>query len=91
MRDTAALEGTQFSSSRAYVASMQENWRTIATALGAALAPYALTPAVVASGAGSAGVSPLYARGDHSHQLTFPRSILSGGGKRSPSRSTGRP
>ena len=38
MRDTAALEGTQFSSSRAYVASMQENWRTIATALGAALA-----------------------------------------------------
>ena len=72
MRDTASLEGTQFSSSRAYVASMQENWRTIATALGAALAPYALTPAVVASGAGSAGVSPLYARGDHSHQLTFP-------------------
>ena len=71
MRDTASLEGTQFSSSGAWNASLQENWRTIATALGAALAPYALTPAVVASGAGSAGVSPLYARGDHSHQLTF--------------------
>ncbi len=71
MRDTASLEGTQFSSSRAWNDSVQNNWRTIATALGAALAPYALTPAVVASGAGSAGVSPLYARGDHSHQLTF--------------------
>ena len=71
MRDTASLEGTQFSSSGAWNASLQENWRTIATALGAALAPYALTPAVVSSGAGSAGVSPLYAMGDHSHQLTF--------------------
>jgi hypothetical protein len=72
LHDTAALEGIQFSSDRAWAGAVQENWRIIDTALSAgSIGPYGSTPATVASGTGSAGVSTLYARGDHSHQLTF--------------------
>lgn len=70
LEDVAVQEEGQFYPAGAYVRSIQNDLRIINTSI-AAISPYTLTPVAVTSAAGSAGVSALFSRGDHSHQLTF--------------------
>jgi hypothetical protein len=73
VRDLAWREGKQGGQEKKWTRDHQENLRTIDTSLTSlsALTPYGSTPTTVQSSTGSAGASANYARGDHSHQLTF--------------------